>query len=136
MLTTAGQWMLVFVTAAAILRAITLTRTSTKILKWIEITILVLRVLNILWLIFWWRIPAPERDPNDHTITFFIIGSLVLNVVSLALSITICCFRTRGTALMNVMRTDFAVSLLLMMWYMGILCSGRADPPASAAAAV
>lgn len=129
MLTTAGQWMLVFVTAAAILRAITLTRTSTKILKWIEITILVLRVLNILWLIFWWR--SPLRDPNDHTITFFIIGSLVLNVVSLALSITLCCFRTRGTVLMNVMRTDFAVSLLLMMWYMGILCSGRADPPAT-----
>ena len=127
MLTTAGQWMLLFVTAAAILRAITLTRTSTKILKWIEITILVLRVLNILWLIFWWR--STERDPNDHTITFFIIGSLVLNVVSLALSITVCCFRTRGTVLINVMRTDFAVSLLLMMWYMGILCSGRADPP-------
>ena len=130
MLTTAGQWMLVFVTAAAILRAITLTRSSTKILKWIEMTILVLRVLNILWLIFWWR--STERDPNDHTITFFIIGSLVLNVVSLALSITVCCFRTRGTVLINVMRTDFAVSLLLMMWYMGILCSGRADPPAAA----
>jgi len=125
MLNTAGQWMLVFVTAAAILRAITLTRTSTKIMKSMEITILVLRVLNLLWLIFWWRIPT--RDPNDHIITFFIIGSFILHVISIAFCTTLCCFSTRGTVLTNLMRTDFAVSILLMMWYMGILGSGRAD---------